>query len=78
MNTLEQRRISHELVEAWEDVYAAYGPFEVPVRDRMHGAMDAIIAAFTPGYNAESDPEHPEEYDENDQPTADALAGESS
>lgn len=72
-NTVEMRRISHRLVEAWWEVLANN---EVDDRDAeaMHTAMDAIIAAYTPGYNAESDPEYPEEYiPGTTEPTADAL-----
>lgn len=79
-NTVEQRRISHELVEAWQEVEQtlrdeceAPSEFEHDHVSRMYAAMDAIIAAFTPGYNAESEPEAPEESDANGKPTADAL-----
>lgn len=62
-NTVAARTISHELVLAWEEV-------EQVLRDeceawstphdhvtRMQSAMDRIIAAYTPGYNAESPPD---------------------
>lgn len=78
-NTAEQRRISHELVEAWQAVELTLNekPWDPAIHMavlRMQSAMDAIVAAYTPGYNAESDPDFPEEYvPGTNTPTADAL-----
>lgn len=79
-NTDATRTISHELVLAWEAIErhlnTAYGHSDPDVQSdsiEMQSAMDAIIAGFTPGYNAESNPLWPEEYDEDDQPTDAAL-----
>ena len=76
MNTVEQRRIAHELVEAANAVTRRLDSGIPGAREdvlRLETAMDAIIAAYTPGYNAESDPEDPEEYDSEGKPTAAAL-----
>jgi len=79
-NTDETRAISHELAEAWTDIERvlrshAHGTW-LAMRDevkRMEAAIDDIVRAYTPGYNAESLPKWPEEYDEDGDPTADAL-----
>jgi hypothetical protein len=57
---VDKRRISHELVLAWQDVEMEYGVES----ERMVNALDAIIAAYTPGYNAEEPPET----DESEEP----------
>ncbi len=62
-NTVEMREISHELVLAWKAVEREHG---IHYNERMQSAMDAIIAAYTPGYNAETPPDLPEEFDLND------------
>jgi hypothetical protein len=57
-NTVAARTISHELVLAWEDIQSAHdGPEWHSAAVRMESAMDRIIAAYTPGYNAESSPD---------------------
>lgn len=60
-NTVEQRAISHELAEAWR-VHQSHSDAWDIEDARMDAAIDAIIAAYTPGYNADSPPAYPEEY----------------
>jgi hypothetical protein len=75
-NTRAMREISHELVLAWEQV-GRHSVIEDVDDERMRNAMDAIIAAYTPGYNAESTPDFPEEYvPGTNEPTQDAIAAE--
>lgn len=73
-NTVEMRRISHALAMASHtaEMYLRDEGY-TQVEDELNDAVQEIIRAYTPGYNAESDPEYPEEYDDNDQPTHDAL-----
>jgi hypothetical protein len=55
LSTLDKRRLAHALVEEWATVRRA--TWALANEDGMDVAIDNIIRAFVPGYNAEEPPE---------------------